>query len=61
MADPCCGSCKFYSYTNECRRYAPRPVIISTDDSTLDRHLVFWPDTDPSDFCGEFVRGKTDG
>jgi hypothetical protein len=36
----------------ECRRHAPKPVILATD--AAQRVDVYWPKTKATEFCGEW-------
>lgn len=50
-----CENCRFYygdQRSSECRRYAPRCLIVTT---TIEHDpLAFWPEVDPDEWCGEY-------
>ena len=47
-----CEQCKFWDRTGSrfgnCRRYAPRAAM------TREHHIVVWPQTQQTDWCGDF-------
>jgi hypothetical protein len=45
-----CGNCRFHTELDLCRRYAPRPVV-STEDQTP---FAWFPITALHDWCGEW-------
>lgn len=64
----CCENCRFWKYLGDkentypsglCRRYAPHPELRDDDgDSVME---VAWPDTDGSDWCGEWQPKQVSG
>lgn len=52
-----CEFCAFWKvisadgYDGECHRYAPRPMVSSTNEYTVDTD---WPQTGADNFCGDF-------
>lgn len=50
-----CESCRFYysdQHSSECRRYAPRCLIVT---ATIEHDpLAMWPAVEPDDWCGEY-------
>lgn len=59
-----CNQCRFwfggsgpdepFEVAGECRRYAPRPILVPSDDPALDNRDAVWPQTYGTLFCGEF-------
>lgn len=52
----CCAFWKDLGVANEgeCRKYAPRPLILATTD--VQRIDGYWPKTRESEWCGEWKR-----
>lgn len=60
-----CFDCRFWVHGSgpedpfevpgECRRHAPRPNLISSDDPGFRDRDAVWPHTYHTAFCGEFV------
>ncbi len=56
-----CKNCKYWALEKYCRRHSPKVIRVETPESKKrthwqeDAHLVTrWPETLPSEGCGEF-------
>lgn len=49
------SAAKTLTVLGECHRYAPRPVVVTTE--TLAEACVVWPVTQGDDACGEWFAG----
>lgn len=52
-----CGTCAFYSSAEECRRFPPQPVVLTTKERGQ-RIEYRWPHMESDDWCGEFQRRR---
>jgi hypothetical protein len=57
-----CGTCRFFrpdsdeSNEGQCRRRAPWPRSVDTDDIKLDLAFVpYWPTLNAGEWCGEWA------
>jgi len=61
--DETCRHCRFfddYETTGVCRRYAPRPRLVTEDESVDKVDFALWPAVQASDFCGEWETDTSD-
>jgi hypothetical protein len=55
-----CADCEFFEAAagaGLCRRYAPRPLTVVPNGPEVGQAVVYFPEVDPMDFCGEWRAG----